>query len=312
MARLKLGFNASRAWARYERPMRRVLEYVYDHLDEPLDLAALADVACLSPQHWHRLYHALAGETMAQTVRRLRMHRAAGQLAAGPAPLRRVAALAGYSSTQAFSRAFKAAYGLSPERYHVDGEHRRFEVGMTAPDVERPGPDGGPPFDVTELVLRPARGFGAHHRGAYLNIGKAFDQLIARVAALGLGRPGMRLLALFHDDPSRVEPADLRSTAVVLGCAEAPAGSGLLEVAVPGGPHARLAHTGPYASMPAAYQWLFGHWLVVNDLAPGSGPVIEEYLNSPRQTEPRHLRTYLQVPIAPIDPQAPAGALANA
>src|SRR5262245_31013102 len=67
-------------WRRYERRMRRVIEHVYDHLDQPLDLNALAEVAHLSPHHWHRVYHAMCGETLAQTVKRLRLHRAAGEL----------------------------------------------------------------------------------------------------------------------------------------------------------------------------------------------------------------------------------------
>lgn len=60
--------------------MRRVIEHVHDHLDEPLYLNALADIACLSPHHWHRVYHAMYGATLAQTVKRLRLHRAAGLL----------------------------------------------------------------------------------------------------------------------------------------------------------------------------------------------------------------------------------------
>ena len=68
-------------WARYEPRMRRVIAHVYDHLDEPLDLNALSEVACLSPHHWHRIYHAMYAETLAQTVKRLRLHRAASELA---------------------------------------------------------------------------------------------------------------------------------------------------------------------------------------------------------------------------------------
>lgn len=237
---------------------------------------------------------------MAQTVRRLRLHRAASTLAAGGVPLRRVATAAGFTNEQAFSRAFKAAYGLSPQRYHAEGAHRRFSVGEPDRVIGLHPPDGPERFDVTEVQLQPEQGCGAHHRGAYLGIGKAFDQLFARVAALGLGRPGMRMLALFHDDPSCVKAVDLRSTAVILGCAPAPPECGLDTVTTPGGLHARLAHTGPYASMPAAYRWLFGHWLAAHDREPGSGPVVEEYLNSPRQTAPDDLRTYLQIPLRPI------------
>jgi hypothetical protein len=45
-----------------------------------------------------------------------------------------------------------------------------------------------------------------------------------------------------------------------------------------------LAHTGPGSSMKAACRWLFCDWLVHSGFEPASGPVVEEYLNSPRDT----------------------------
>lgn len=68
-------------WTDYQQRLGRVIAYVHDHLDEPLDLNRLAEVAHLSPHHWHRVCHALHGETIAATVRRLRLHRATGDLA---------------------------------------------------------------------------------------------------------------------------------------------------------------------------------------------------------------------------------------
>jgi AraC-like DNA-binding protein len=57
--------------ARYEARLNRVLDHIHDHLDEPLDIDRLAEIACLSPYHWHRIYQAMHGETVAATVRRL-------------------------------------------------------------------------------------------------------------------------------------------------------------------------------------------------------------------------------------------------
>ncbi len=92
----------------YNDRLNRVTAYIYDHLDEDIDLNRLAEVACLSPYHRHRVYHALHGETIATTVRRLRLHRAAGFLAYSSMPMDEIAAKSGYSSVQAFPRAFHA------------------------------------------------------------------------------------------------------------------------------------------------------------------------------------------------------------
>ena len=60
-----------------ERRVLRVLEHIHANPAADLSLDALADVAAMSRFHWHRLFRAVTGETAAQTVRRMRMHRAA-------------------------------------------------------------------------------------------------------------------------------------------------------------------------------------------------------------------------------------------
>ncbi|WP_019463517.1 helix-turn-helix domain-containing protein, partial [Dyella japonica] len=71
------------------------------------DLAQLAEAAHLSPFHFHRIYRALSGETVGQTVARLRLLRAL-QLLAEPEERVTEAALAvGYETPQAFARVFR-------------------------------------------------------------------------------------------------------------------------------------------------------------------------------------------------------------
>jgi transcriptional regulator GlxA family with amidase domain len=58
----------------YAERVQRVVDYLAEHLDETLDLEVLARVACFSPYHFHRIYRALLGETVSDTLRRLRLH----------------------------------------------------------------------------------------------------------------------------------------------------------------------------------------------------------------------------------------------
>ena len=107
-------------WAAYEQRLQRVSAYIYDHLDEELDLDRLADIACLSPHHWHRIYRAVHGETLAATVKRLRLHRAAGDLVRTTLSVDVIARRAGYPNLQSFYQDFQIgvrhAAGPLPER----------------------------------------------------------------------------------------------------------------------------------------------------------------------------------------------------
>ncbi len=279
-------------WRRSERRLRRVIEHLHDHLDEPLDLNVMAEIACMSPHHWHRVYQAMFGETLAHTVKRLRLHRAAGELATAPTPIARIATRAGYPNLQSFTRTFKAVYGMPPARYRSAGQHRVFDVSRALPSA--------PGFELTVRELDALPLLAVEHRGSYMGIGRAFDLLFARLSSAGLARPGMRMLALFFDDPALVLERDLRSQAAVAGYAQANGDDiDLLPTSVPAGPYAVLTHTGPYASMKPAYQWLFSEGLSRSGLDLADGPVVEEYLNSPRETAPRDLRTLICAPLRP-------------
>ena len=91
-------------WNDYQQRILRVLTHIQEHLDEALDLEELAQVACFSSFHFHRIFAAMTGETIADHVRRLRLERAAMELRSGAKQVIQVALDAGYEAHAAFTR----------------------------------------------------------------------------------------------------------------------------------------------------------------------------------------------------------------
>ena len=275
----------------YQRQLDAVTDYIYAHLDDDLSLDRLADVSGFSPYHWHRSYRAVRGETAAQTVRRLRLERAAAMLAQNAWPLERIARRAGFTSTDAFSRAFQRAYDRTPGRFRSDraggpngtGGSRRPAV---IPDAESPTPY---PVRVEE---RPERRLAvAEHRGSYMGIGRAFARVVDR---MGLRKPRV---AIYEDDPGIVPEAALRAAAGVVVGPEAEVPEDLETRVVPAGRYAVMRYTGPYSSMHAAYLWLYGQWLPTSGHEPRNHPVVEEYLTDPATTPPAQAVTDILLPL---------------
>lgn len=99
----------------YEGRMHRVLAYIDQHLEQPISLNTLAEVAHFSPFHFHRLFSAWMGETFGDYLRRRRVEVAAMRLAAQPRTrILNVALSVGFGSAEAFTRAFKSRFGCSP------------------------------------------------------------------------------------------------------------------------------------------------------------------------------------------------------
>ena len=143
----------------YERRMHKVLEHIDPHLDEPLDLAVLAEVAHFSPFHFHRLFAAWMGETLGEYLRRRRDEVAAMRLLSQPRlPVLNAALSVGFGSGEAFSRAFKTRFGCSPsawrEQYGQGVCHRRIPPTTRADEGREQLSGSVQPVTQTKLVRR--------------------------------------------------------------------------------------------------------------------------------------------------------------
>lgn len=275
----------------YAQRLDRVIAWLADHLDGALDLARLADVACMSPYHFHRIYHAMQGETVAATVRRLRLHRAAVDLIAGALPVRRIARRAGYASQEAFTRAFKAAYGTPPARY------RASFIPVPKTEAKEGTMETSTTPEVTTRETPPIRVAALGHAGDYQQIGGTFDRLTAIAAGQGLLGADTRSFGIYYDDPMSTSKAALRSEACITVPSEWMPSGGLQLREIRGGRYAVALHVGPYAELDRAYTWLFGTWLPGSGEEAADAPCVEEYLNDPRTLPPAEWRTEIWLPL---------------
>jgi len=282
--------NGETAWALYEDRLRRVSAYIHDHLDEELDMDRLAEIACMSSYHWHRIYRAVYGETLAATVKRLRLHCAAGDIVRTGLSVGEIAKRSGYPNLQSVNRIFKSVYGMPPAQYRKEGSHKAFE----------PSPSGktAAMFDVTLRKIEPIQLLGVPHIGSYMQIGKAFETLFGTLYARGLAKPTMRMIGVYLDDPDLVPAERLRSIACVTMEDEIAAAPPFEHRALDGGEYAVLRHRGPYADMHKAYQWLYAEWLPASGRQLRDIVMFEVYLNNPRDVPPTELLTDIHMPLA--------------
>ena len=276
----------------YQRQLDVVTDYIYTHLDDDLSLETLAHVSGFSRYHWHRIYRAVRGETAAQTVRRLRLERAAAMLTETSWPVERIAWKAGFTGTEVFSRAFLRAYRTTPSRFRIGGRPASIDSpvtscgsGSTSSVSQDPG------WAVRVETRRGYRLAVSEHRGSYMDIGRAFSRVRDRVGS------GNLMVAIYEDDPDAVPAADLRSAAGTIVDPGMKIPHDLAERMVPAGRYAIMRYIGPYSSMHAAYLWLYGQWLPSSGQEPRDHPIIEEYLTDLATTPPVDAVTDILLPL---------------
>jgi len=270
----------------------RVLDYVYANTDGDLSLDRLADVAALSRFHFHRVFRAITGETVAQAVRRVRMNRAATMLVQSEDAIAAIATSCGYPNGDSFARAFQGQFGLTPAAFRARGAMQVARTTLTERTTHMTYP-----VEIRDLPTH--RLATVDHVGPYPEIPKAFDTISALMTARGLWPHGEGMVGIYFDDPATVPAAKLRSKACVIvdeACEIAPPMS---EYILPAGEHAVLTYTGPYSGLPTAYDQIYGQWLPESGRELHDLPCWERSLNSPMDTAPENLITETCVPLKP-------------
>ena len=104
-------------------PVFRSLTEIEMHIREKLTVTALAESIHISKYHYQRLFREAMGESVMRYVSRRRMALAAAELVETNASVLEIALRYGYDSHDGFTRAFRAAMGVTPMDYRKYGLH---------------------------------------------------------------------------------------------------------------------------------------------------------------------------------------------
>lgn len=254
------------------------------------------------------MFAGMVGESPGELLKRLRLERAALSLKAQQR-VTEVAFDAGYESLEAFSRAFRSAFGCTPSQFATTSQ----VACLPAPSSLHITPDGSAYPIVLPLLHRgknamnveiqnsvaPQRVVAMRHTGPYNEIGSVFEKIAAWASENNVTMVGPAL-AIFHDDAESMPADQLRSDACIhVDSNFTTTDPKVQTIDLPGGRYAVVTHTGSYAGLGNTWSQFIGKWV------PTSGeridferPCYEVYLNDCSVVPEEQLLTQLYEPIA--------------
>lgn len=253
----------------YERRIHAVVSYICAHLDEPLTVELLCEIAGFSKFHFHRQFTEYSGFTVSHFVRLTRLKRAAYQLAFDPK--RRiidVALEAGFSAPESFARAFKELQGQTPSDFRLAPDWATFR---SAPQ---------PPTPLKSNSMSPEIVEFSETRVAVLEHHGPPDRLMASVMRFVEWRKGCRdspvvtcrTLGINYHDASTTNPEEYRfDICGELSGALSPNNAGIIEKVIPGGRCAVARHVGSTDAISGTVHQLYAKWL------PESGEQLRDF-----------------------------------
>jgi AraC family transcriptional regulator len=97
--------------------IQKTLDHIEDHIGEEISIETLAEIAALSPFYCQRLFSRLVRKPVREYIKLRQLARASEALKDKGKRILDVALDHGFGSHETFTRAFKDAYGLTPEQY---------------------------------------------------------------------------------------------------------------------------------------------------------------------------------------------------
>ena len=97
--------------------IQNAIDFIEDNLSEDIKIEALACAAALSPYYFQRLFKRLVKKTVNEYIKLRRLAKASEALKDTETRIAIIALEYGFSDHAGFTRAFKAAYGITPETF---------------------------------------------------------------------------------------------------------------------------------------------------------------------------------------------------
>ncbi len=259
----------------YGRRLDRVLEYIDANLTIPLRLSILAAHASFSPSHFHQIFREWQGETPQNYVRRCRLERGAALLHYGQGTaVKDIAPQCGFTSVEAFDRAFHSYFGMTPTEWRGGGfahwnppaeSPTEPSLNLSSNQVEIQSLSG------VQVLYK--RKLGPYKTGEI----ELWNQLSKITGALALR--DQTCFGVGLDDPAVTPLARCRFDACIALPASVSIPINTPTKLIPGGPHAVLSYTGPLGNTEAYWTWLFQTWLPENGYKVSQHACFERYRN---------------------------------
>lgn len=316
----------------YRARIHRVMDYIEDHLDEELTLERLAEVACFSRYHFHRIFASCVGETLQRFISRLRAERAAQRLAMNPdEPVTNIAYDCGFSSPAVFARAFRARYGCSPGEWRRNPRAGNSNLckaerkqGQTegnpgkAPQAETGYLESTKTQDrrlVMQVNTVAAESVEVknldgktlayvRHTGPYQGNVKLFEGLYERLMRWAGPRdlvgPDAEFINIYHDDPNLTDDDKLRVSVCLTVPEDTEVSGEVGKMPLAGGKYAVAHFRLQGHQFEGAWNWVFAEWLPDSGYQPDDRPCFEQCLGSMEEAERGEFRVNICIPVKPL------------
>ncbi|REL25857.1 AraC family transcriptional regulator [Thalassotalea euphylliae] len=275
------------------------IDYIEQHLDEKISVHQIAAAAHYSTYHYSRVFKALVGDTPKEYLRKRRLTMAARRLLTEEVGILELALDCQFDSQEAFTRAFKAQFNITPAQYRKINEPFRLLYKQPFSESELDYLQNNLTM-APEIIDQPAMkivGIASQYDDGALSLPKLWSAFAPYRNSIP-NRVGTDFFGIYE---AYEETED--NTTFVYICAAQVANfgevpEGMITRELSAQRYARFTHIGPLAKLEDTLRYIWGSWLPKSDYEYAEKPDFELLPASFNDADPNN-KIYLNIPIVP-------------
>jgi AraC family transcriptional regulator len=200
-----------------------ILTHIDNNLSDDLSLETMAQIACYSPFHVHRLFKLVTNETLNGYITRKRIEKAASILIhKKEVSVSELVLQLGFSSNSVFTRAFKKYYGQSPSAFRksnfksiskIGKENATYETYLCSSTNFKEWLPMNATIEIKEL---PKTNWAFITHIGVEGLDTAYGKLVQWAISKGLVNNNLKMGRIYHDSFKITDPDKVRMSACIL------------------------------------------------------------------------------------------------
>lgn len=296
--RMHVQFPSLKRWSAHEsthkeyfKAINRAVDYINEHLNQPINLYDLAGVVNISEFHFHRIFKALVGESPGEYIQRLRLEKAIFKLQTTKLTLTEIAEQIGYQSPHALSKAFKKRFGTSPSVFRAQPSDLSFPINepeflLIEPEIKEINPKKVMTFQIANPF---------ENKDAFVH---GWRKLVQFMNVTGIPDATHEYLSLSRDVSTITESSKCRTYVCISSNLNIKPEGEFGQQIIAGGLYAVFTYKGAYKNLESVYCSIYRNWIPNSKYELRDVAFFEKYLNTPDIVSQDDLLTEVYIPVS--------------
>ena len=273
------------------------IEYIEQHLYDKISVHEIAAASHYSTYHYSRVFKALVGDTPKEYLRKRRLTLAAKRLLTEDVGILELAIDCQFDSQEAFTRAFKALFNMTPAQYRKINEPFRLLYKKPFSEDDMDFLQHGITMEP-EIIEQPAMkivGIATQYDDGDLSLPKLWSAFRPYRNSIPnrVGSDFFGIYECYEEDDDNTRFVYICS-AQVENFDDVP--DGLITRELDAQTYARFTHTGPIARLEDTLRYIWGSWLPKSDYQYADKPDFELLPAGFNDADPDN-KIYLNIPV---------------